>query len=57
MVRAVAKRQGALVMSQSEMLAAEIEHSIDRLQEAEREARKATATLEELYRVATEADR
>lgn len=52
MVLAVAKRQNVPTMSRDEKLAAEVDHTIEQLQKAEREARKATATLEELHRVA-----
>lgn len=54
MARAV--RQGAPMPNRGEVLAAEVDHAIDRLQEAESASRKATASIEELVRVA-ETDR
>lgn len=57
MVRAVRQPQVVPVLNRDELLVAEIDHTIDRMQEAERASESATATLEELYRVAAEANR
>ncbi len=57
MVRAVKQQSVPAIMDRDEMLAAEVDHTIEQLQAAERASRSATETLEELYRVAAEADR
>lgn len=58
MVRAVKQQNVPISMSRGELLAAEVDHTIERLQEAEYVSRSVTASLEELYRVAAQqADR
>lgn len=58
MVRAVKQQNVPISMNRDELLAAEVDHTIEQLHAAERASKSVTASLEELFRVAAQqADR